>query len=55
MIGRGHVANPTLSSLGTEFGLAPLLGKSLAVIGDARLGQQYRLSDGHRATAVDFR
>lgn len=40
MIGRGHVANPTLSSLGTEFGLAPLLGKSLAVIGDARLGSK---------------
>jgi putative DNA primase/helicase len=40
MIGKGHVANPTLSSLGTEFGLAPLLGKSLAVIGDARLGKK---------------
>jgi putative DNA primase/helicase len=38
MVGKGHVANPTLSSLGTEFGLAPLLGKSLAIIGDARLG-----------------
>jgi putative DNA primase/helicase len=38
MIGKGHVSNPTLSSLGTEFGLAPLLGKSLAIIGDARLG-----------------
>jgi putative DNA primase/helicase len=38
LIGRGHVANPTMASLGTEFGLAPLLGKSLAVIGDARLG-----------------
>jgi putative DNA primase/helicase len=40
MIGKGHVANPTLSSLGSEFGLAPLLGKSLAVIGDARLGKK---------------
>jgi putative DNA primase/helicase len=38
MIGKGHVASPTMASLGTEFGLAPLLGKSLAVIGDARLG-----------------
>lgn len=37
---QGHVANPTLSSLGAEFGLAPLLGKSLAVIGDARLGSK---------------
>jgi putative DNA primase/helicase len=40
MLGKGHVANPTLSSLATEFGLAPLLGKSLAVIGDARLGSK---------------
>ncbi len=40
MTGRGHVANPTLSSPSTEFGLAPLLGKSLAVIGDARLGSK---------------
>jgi putative DNA primase/helicase len=40
LVGRGHVANPTLSSLGQEFGLAPLLGKSLAIIGDARLGRK---------------
>ena len=40
MLGKGHVTNPTLSSLGTEFGLAPLLGKSLAIIGDARLGRK---------------
>ena len=38
LIGRGHVAGPTLASLGTNFGLSPLLGKSLAVISDARLG-----------------
>ncbi|WP_152977769.1 hypothetical protein [Bradyrhizobium pachyrhizi] len=31
-----NVAGPTLSSLGGEFGLAPLLGKTLAVISDAR-------------------
>ena len=40
MIGAGHVANPTLSSLATEFGLAPLLGKSLAIIADARLSNK---------------
>jgi putative DNA primase/helicase len=36
LIGRQNVAGPTLHSLGGEFGLAPLLGKSLAVISDAR-------------------
>jgi putative DNA primase/helicase len=33
-----NVAGPTLASLGTNFGLQPLLGKSLAVVSDARLG-----------------
>jgi putative DNA primase/helicase len=37
LIGPANSACPTLSSLGGEFGLAPLLGKSLAVIADARL------------------
>ena len=36
LIGRANVAGPTLNSLGGEFGLAPLIGKSLAVISDAR-------------------
>ncbi|MBA2489139.1 MAG: hypothetical protein H0V36_07465, partial [Chloroflexi bacterium] len=36
-IGPANVAGPTLSSLSYDFGLAPLLGKSLAVISDARL------------------
>ena len=31
------MAGPTLSSLAGDFGLAPLLGKPLAVISDARL------------------
>jgi putative DNA primase/helicase len=31
------VAAPTLASLGTNFGIEPLIGKSAAVIGDARL------------------
>jgi len=36
LIGKRNVCGPTLNSLGGEFGLAPLLGKSLAVISDAR-------------------
>jgi putative DNA primase/helicase len=36
LLGKANVAGPTLSSLGGEFGLAPLIGKSLAVISDAR-------------------
>lgn len=45
MIGTANVAGPTLSSLSYDFGLAPLLGKSLAVISDARL-------DTHRDASV---
>lgn len=37
LVGADNVCGPTLSSLGSDFGLAPLLGKSLAVISDARL------------------
>jgi putative DNA primase/helicase len=36
LVGRQNVAGPTLNSLGGEFGLAPLIGKPLAVISDAR-------------------
>src|SRR5262249_51902612 len=36
LIGPANCAGPTLSSLGGEFGLAPLIGKALAVISDAR-------------------
>lgn len=38
LLGRDNVAGPTLSSLGQNFGLAPLIGKRLAIISDARLG-----------------
>jgi putative DNA primase/helicase len=37
LIGRANVAGPTLASFETNFGLAALLGKSLAIIADARL------------------
>lgn len=38
LVGKGNAAGPTLASLGTNFGLSPLLGKPLAVVSDARLG-----------------
>ena len=37
MVGQRNVAGPTLSSLSYDFGMAPLIGKPLAVISDARL------------------
>ncbi len=38
LVGEANVAGPTLSSLSTNFGLWALLGKSLAIISDARMG-----------------
>ena len=38
LVGRGNFAGPTLASLGTNFGLSPLIGKPLAIVSDARLG-----------------
>jgi putative DNA primase/helicase len=38
LVGEGNVGGPTLASLGTNFGLQPLLGKPLALVSDARLG-----------------
>lgn len=37
LVGAENVAGPTLSSLGMNFGLWPLLGKTVAMIQDARL------------------
>lgn len=37
VLGQDSVSAPTLASLATNFGLAPLIGKSVAIIGDARL------------------
>jgi putative DNA primase/helicase len=39
LLGKNNVAGPTLNSFGGDFGLAPLIGKSLAVISDARFGR----------------
>lgn len=37
LAGQANVVGPTLSSLCTQFGLQPLIGKPLAIVGDARL------------------
>jgi putative DNA primase/helicase len=38
LVGKANVCGPTLASLSTNFGLWPLVGKSLAIVSDARLG-----------------
>jgi putative DNA primase/helicase len=38
ILGRASVAAPTLAGLQANFGLAPLIGKALAIVSDARLG-----------------
>ena len=38
LLGDEAVVNPTLTGLDERFGLAPLIGKSLAILGDARIG-----------------
>ena len=53
LLGRANVAGPTLSSLSTNFGLAPLISKPLAVISDARLGGRTDQAR-HRRTAVVY-
>lgn len=37
VVGEGNVCGPTLASLQTNFGLWPLLGKTVAIVSDARL------------------
>lgn len=38
MVGKENVCGPTLASLSQNFGLWPLVGKSVAIVSDARLG-----------------
>jgi putative DNA primase/helicase len=38
IVGKENVCGPTLASLSTNFGLWPLMGRSVAIISDARLG-----------------
>lgn len=48
LLGQENVAGPTLASLGMNFGLAPLIGKPVAIIADARLGgraDQYAIAE----------
>ena len=40
LVGHAHVAAPTLASLTMNFGLQTMIGKSLAIIADARLSGQ---------------
>jgi putative DNA primase/helicase len=42
--GPPNVAAPTLASLGTNFGLQPLIGKRVGIISDARLGVRSDIS-----------
>ena len=43
MLGEPNVCAPTLSSLTTNFGVQPLIGKQLAIVSDARLGYKSNL------------
>ena len=38
LLGHDNIVAPTLRSMGTNFGLQPLIGKQVAIISDARLG-----------------
>lgn len=38
LLGAANVVSPTLASLGSNFGLSPWIGRTAAIIGDARLG-----------------
>jgi putative DNA primase/helicase len=40
LLGSASVCGPTMSSLATEFGLEPLIVKSLAIVSDVRIGRR---------------
>jgi P4 family phage/plasmid primase-like protien len=40
LVGRHNKVSPSFNSLGTDFGLAPLIGKRIAMISDARLSHR---------------
>jgi len=44
LLGQASVSSPTLAQLGTNFGLQPLIGKTAAIVGDARLGNRADIS-----------
>ncbi len=39
VLGQDNIANPSLTSLGNQFGLASLIGKQAAIVGDGHLGR----------------
>lgn len=41
LVGSRNVSSPTLTGLGTQFGLWGLLGSTLAIIGEARISQRF--------------
>lgn len=47
LVGSGNVCGPTIGGLAGNFGLQPLIGKSLAIVSDARFGGD------HAATVVE--
>ncbi|HBJ38829.1 MAG TPA: hypothetical protein DDZ51_29600 [Planctomycetaceae bacterium] len=44
LIGKENTCSPTLAGLATNFGISPLLGKTLAIVGDARLSGRVDVS-----------
>jgi len=44
LIGQNNIHNPTIQSLAGQFGLHPLVGKSVAIIGDATCHDRQKLS-----------
>jgi putative DNA primase/helicase len=52
LVGFHNTVAPTLAGLGTNFGLAPLINKRVAIISDARLSGRAR---DRRAAAVNHR
>lgn len=40
LVGNGNCCAPTLAGLSTNFGLQPLIGKTLAILGDARISNR---------------
>ena len=52
LIGRRNVTFPTLNSLGSDFGLEPLVGKQLAVISDMSFGKKTNTANCTRASEL---
>lgn len=52
LVGPHNVAGPTLSSLGTNFGLQPLIDRSVAIFSDARLSPRNGAAVTERLLAI---